>query len=90
MRVPGFVAWMLAVAAALPARAVPPIEAYGQLPSVDLIALSPDGRKSRWSSPTSNRGKSRSAALPTSSRLQALGTGAPRSVRCCGRAIITS
>ncbi len=27
------------------AAAMPPVEAYGQLPSVDLIALSPDGKR---------------------------------------------
>ncbi len=41
--------WRLAAVAALglaaAARAVPPIAAFGHLPSVDLIAISPDGSK---------------------------------------------
>ncbi|MBV8972865.1 MAG: hypothetical protein JO290_11295 [Sphingomonadaceae bacterium] len=37
------VAAALALLIAVPAAAVPPPEAYGALPSVDLITLSPDG-----------------------------------------------
>ena len=36
---------LLSISAARPAAAAPAIEAYGHLPSVDLIALSPDGSK---------------------------------------------
>ncbi len=45
MIVKGLLAAGIAVGVATAAAGMPPVEAYGQLPSVDLIALSPDGTR---------------------------------------------
>jgi hypothetical protein len=47
------------------AAAPPPLTAYGQLPAMSGVVLSPDG--TRYAAMTTSRPRSRCAALPTAS-----------------------